>query len=135
MIALLDDAQRRGVKIDIIIPYDTDIKSLNKINYYYINKLTDMNINFYAIKQMNHAKMMIIDDKEGVIGSQNIDHLSFSHNFEIGAFFKEKELVDKLITIFDQRKKKSVSYTTLDIRLTMWDKVIRALYRTIFYII
>lgn len=135
MIALLDDAQRRGVKIDIMIPYDTDIKSLNKINYYYINKLTDMNINFYAIKQMNHAKMMIIDDKEGVIGSQNIDHLSFSHNFEIGAFFKEKILVDKLILIFDQRKKKSVSYTTLDIRLTMRDKVVRALYRTIFYII
>lgn len=67
MIALLDDAQRRGVKIEIMIPYDTDIKALNRINYYYINKLTTMGILFYAIKQMNHAKMMIIDDKEGVI--------------------------------------------------------------------
>lgn len=50
-----------------MIPYDTDIKQLNKINYYYINKLTSMGMMFYAIKQMNHAKMMIIDDKEGVI--------------------------------------------------------------------
>ena len=67
MIALLDDAQRRGVIVEIIIPYDTDIKQLNKINYYYIKKLMGMGMVFYAMKQMNHAKMMIIDDREGVI--------------------------------------------------------------------
>lgn len=135
MIALLDDAQRRGVKIEIMIPYDTDIKTLNKINYYYISLLTDMGIQFYAIKQMNHAKMMIIDDNEWVVWSQNIDHLSFSHNFEIGAFFRQKELVHTLIDVFNWRKKKSVSYKTLDIRLTIRDRFVRALYRTIFYII
>ncbi len=135
MIAILDDAQRRWVKIEIMIPYDTDINRLNKINYYYINKLTDMGMVFYAIKQMNHAKMMIIDDKEGVIWSQNIDHLSFSHNFEIGGFFTQKTMVNKLITIFTWWKKKSVSYTTLDIRLTLRDRFVRAVYRTIFYII
>jgi cardiolipin synthase len=64
MIALFDDAQRRGVKVEIMIPYDTDIKTLNKINYYYISLLTNMGITFYAIKQMNHAKMMIIDGNE-----------------------------------------------------------------------
>jgi cardiolipin synthase len=64
MIALLDDAQRRGITVEIMIPYDTDVKTLNKINYYYINKLTSMGIVFHAIKQMNHAKMMIIDDNE-----------------------------------------------------------------------
>lgn len=67
MIALLDDAQRRGVKVEIMIPYDTDIKKLNKINYYYISLLTKMGIEFYAIKQMNHAKMMIIDDHECIV--------------------------------------------------------------------
>lgn len=135
MIALLDDAQRRGVIVEIIIPYDTDIKQLNKINYYYIKKLMGMGMVFYAMKQMNHAKMMIIDDREGVIWSQNIDHLSFSHNFEIGAFFKQKELVHTLIDVFNKWKKKSVSYTTLDIRLTLRDRFLRAVYRTIFYII
>ena len=135
MIALLDDAQRRGVTIEIIIPYDTDIKMLNKINYYYISKLTKMNIHFYAMHQMNHAKMMIIDDKEGVVWSQNIDHLSFSHNFEIGAFFKQKKMVQTLGDIFDWWKKKSLSYTTLNIKLSLRDKIVRALYRAIFYII
>lgn len=135
MIALLDNAQRRGVNVEIMIPYDTDIKMLNKINYYYISLLTDMGITFYAIKQMNHAKMMIIDDNEWVVWSQNIDHLSFSHNFEIGAFFKQKELVNILIDVFNGRKKKSVSYTTLDIRLTLRDRFVRAIYRAIFYII
>jgi phosphatidylserine/phosphatidylglycerophosphate/cardiolipin synthase-like enzyme len=97
--------------------------------------LTDMGITFYAIKQMNHAKMMIIDGNEWVVWSQNIDHLSFSHNFEIGAFFKQKELVHTLIDVFEKRKKKSVSYKTLDIRLTLRDRFVRAVYRTIFYII
>lgn len=135
MIALLDDAQRRWVNIEIMIPYDTDIKTLNKINYYYINKLTDMGIIFYAIKQMNHAKMMIIDNNEGIVWSQNIDHLSFSHNLEMGAFFKQKTLVHELTSIFEGRKKKSVSYTTLDTKLNVGDKMLRAIYRTIFYII
>jgi phosphatidylserine/phosphatidylglycerophosphate/cardiolipin synthase-like enzyme len=135
MIALLDDAHRRWVKIEIMIPYDTDIKTLNKINYYYINKLTNMGMFFYAIKQMNHAKLMIIDNKEGVIWSQNIDHLSFSHNMEIGAFFRQKRIVDALIDIFEWWKKKSVSYTTLDIRLTWRDRFLRAVYRAIFYIV
>lgn len=135
MIALLDDAQRRWVKVEIMIPYDTDVKTLNKINYYYINKLTNMGIVFHAIKQMNHAKMMIIDDNEWVVWSQNIDHLSFSYNFEVGAFFRQENLVQELVHIFDERKKRSVSYTTLNIKLTLRDKCIRAMYRTIFYII
>lgn len=59
-----------------------------------------MGMTFYAIREMNHAKMMIIDDQEGVIGSQNIDHLSFSHNFEIGAFFTQKAMVKKLLDVF-----------------------------------
>jgi len=135
MIALLDNAQRRWVKVEIMIPYDTDIKTLNKINYYYISKLTSMGIKFYAIRQMNHAKMMIIDDKEWVVWSQNIDYLSFSHNFEIGAFFRQKALVQTLVDIFSKRKKKSVSYKKLYIKLTLRDKFVRAIYRAIFYII
>jgi phosphatidylserine/phosphatidylglycerophosphate/cardiolipin synthase-like enzyme len=94
-----------------------------------------MGIVFHAIKQMNHAKMMIIDDNEWVVWSQNIDHLSFSHNFEVGAFFRQEDLVQELVNIFDERKKRSVSYTKLNIRLTLRDRFIRAIYRTIFYII
>jgi len=33
LIAVLDDACRRGVRIEIIIPNDTDVKGLNKVNY------------------------------------------------------------------------------------------------------
>jgi cardiolipin synthase len=133
LMALLDNALRRGVNIDIIIPYDTDIKTLNKINYHYIDKLMPLGIHFYAIPQMNHSKILIIDDKEGLIGSQNVDYLSMQHNIEVGAFFKQKDMVQNLLKIFEKRKKQSKPYKDMDIRLTLKDRIFGRFFRAFFY--
>ena len=129
LMALLDDAIRRGVEAKIIIPKDTDIRFLNRINYYYASKLQPLGIKFFASPKMNHAKMMIIDDVEGLVGSQNLDLLSFNWNFEIGVFFRQKKMVKDLKAIFHRWEKRSIPFPDLNIKLNLVDKTIAVLVR------
>lgn len=133
LLALLDDAVRRGVIVEIIVPADTDVKTLNRINYYYITKVIPLGIRCYAMKKMNHAKMMIIDDKEAVLGSQNMDKLSLDVNYEVWAFFTQKKLVHQLLDIFDQRKKKSPLYTESKIKFSLRWKIVLGFMKIISY--
>ena len=104
LISLLDDAVRRGVRIEILIPKKVDWKIFTSLNFRYINKLHIMGIHFYLAEDMNHSKLLLIDDEEGLLGSQNIDPLSFEINNEAGIFFKEKRLIQELSMIFDKWK-------------------------------
>jgi cardiolipin synthase len=135
LLALFDEALKRGVNIEIIIPQDTDIKILNKINYSNIQRLMNLGIKFYAAPTMNHAKILIIDNVEGLIGSQNIDAFSLNRNFEVGAFFRQKDLVRDLNAIFEKWKHQAKSYQNLNIKLTGIDKLKVRVLRLFFSII
>ncbi len=100
IMAALDNAVRRGVKVELIIPADTDIKSVNRINYINACRLASVGVKFYFTSKMNHAKVMIIDGREAVVGSQNLDVLSFNVNSELGVFFEQKQAVAELDKIF-----------------------------------
>jgi cardiolipin synthase len=107
LISLLDDATRRGVEVEILVPEKVDWKIFTSLNYRYIHKLHPMGIKFYLAKNMNHGKLLLIDNEEGLIGSQNIDPLSFELNYEVGIFFKEKKLLEELNVIFEKWKSNS----------------------------
>ena len=133
--ALFDDARRRQVEIEIIIPRDTDIKILNKINYYYIQKLLPLGIKFYAAPFMNHGKILIVDNNESFIGSQNIDHLSFGQNYEAGVFSRQKDIVQDLNVIFEKWKQQATPYQDLRIKLSLLDQIKVFGLRLIFFVI
>lgn len=98
---VLHQAVLRGVCVEILIPEDTDIHLMNRVNFYYIYKLSKLGVKFHIEKNMNHAKLMIIDGKEGMVGSQNLDFLSFDYNSEIGVFFTDEKVVAKLQEIIN----------------------------------
>lgn len=102
---ILHRAVLRGVKVDIIVPKTTDAFLFDRANYFYIFKLSKMGINFYIESQVNHAKVMLIDKKEGIVGSQNIDFLSFDLNNEVGVFLKDVHAVRRLSEIVEDWKK------------------------------
>lgn len=109
-INLLNDACRRGIIVEMLIPNDTDIKLLNKVNYLNACRLSELGVKFYLSPTMNHAKIMLIDNEEGVIGSQNMDILSFNWNIEVGVFFRQKDLIDDLKKIIADWKKISTIF-------------------------
>ncbi len=103
-------ASLRGVNVEILIPKSTDHFIVDRVNYFYIHKLSKLGIKFYMEKKMNHAKAMIIDKKEAMIGSPNLDFLSFDFNSEVGIFFKNFEEVSKICHIAEEWKKDSILF-------------------------
>ncbi len=132
LIALFDQAIHRGVSVELIIPADTDIKPINKINYLNSCRLTDLGVKFYLMPRMNHAKIMLIDSEEGIIGSQNMDILSFNLNMEAGVFFRQKDLVNDLNRIIEHWKKESIIFESPGKKLKYWDRLLIMIFK-LFY--
>ncbi len=132
LLVILDDACRRGVQVEILIPNDTDIKPLNKINYLNACRMSAFGVKFYLIPIMNHAKVMLIDDEEGLIGSQNMDVLSFNLNMEAGVFFRQKNLVNDLKNIFAHWRNESVYFNASEKKIKWFDKILITIFK-LFY--
>jgi cardiolipin synthase len=127
LMALLDNACQRGVKVEVIIPNDTDIKFINRVNYLNATRLAAKGVKFYLTPTMNHAKIMLIDKQEGLIGSQNMDILSFNWNIEAGVFFSQKQLVSDLDKIISGWKKGAVEFSSTNRKISVFDRCLSVL--------
>ncbi|HPT08332.1 MAG TPA: phosphatidylserine/phosphatidylglycerophosphate/cardiolipin synthase family protein [bacterium] len=135
LIALLDTAVKRGIRVEIFIPRDTDIKFLNRINRIYANQLSSLRINFYVQNKMNHAKLLIIDNGEALVGSQNLDVVSFYLNNESSVSIKDKKFIKDLNNIVDNWKKGSVKIPKTKKKLSFIDKIILVIIRLFFSVL
>lgn len=124
LMALLDVVIKKGVRIEIFIPRDTDIKLLNRTNRIYVNELSNLKINFYAQNKMNHAKVLLIDNEEALIGSQNLDIVSFYINLESGVSITNKNLIEDLNKIIKTWKRGSIKFPKIKKKLSIWDRII-----------
>lgn len=132
LLVALDDACRRGVSVEIIIPGDTDVKALNKVNFLNACRLHAVGVKFYLTENMNHAKAMILDGEEAVVGSQNIDVLSFNFNFEVGIFSRQEKLVADLEKIIESWKGEAKLFLGGPVKMVFFDKMLMFFLR-IFY--
>jgi len=92
------------------VPKNTDFFLTDRVNYFYMFKLSKLGINFYLESHMNHAKATIIDGREGIVGSNNLDFLSFEMNSEVGIFFKDSNAVRRLSDIVKEWKRGAVLF-------------------------
>lgn len=128
-ILLLDQARLRGVKVEILLPKNTDLFLVDRVNYFYMKKLSSLGIRIYITSKMNHAKVMIIDKKEGLVGSQNLDILSFDFNSEIGIFFKEPNEVEKICKIAEEWKKDATLFNHNTYKPKWFDYILSPIFR------
>lgn len=110
LVGALQQAYLRGVSVEILVPQNTDHYFIDRVNYFFINKLSKLGINFYIEPKMNHAKIMMIDGKEAIVGSNNLDYLSFELNSEVGIFFNDKSALNEISKIIVNWKKDAVSF-------------------------
>lgn len=135
-IALLHQAVIRGVKIDILLPETSagDHPFASSVNSSYAKVLTDLGARVYLSPVMNHAKAMLIDEREGIIGSQNIDILSFNVNLEAGVFFKDPDMVRQLSLIIKDWKKDAVVFDPKGAKFHWYDVPVGFLLRLLGFI-
>jgi len=124
LIAELHQAHMRGVNIEILVPRNTDSYFIDKVNYFFMNKLSKLGINFYLEPQMNHAKIMVIDNVEAIVGSNNLDYLSFELNSEVGIFFNDQKALHKILLIIKEWKKEAVFFETKTYIMHWYDYVL-----------
>ncbi len=110
LIGVLHQAVLRGVSVEILLPRQADHLIFDRANYFYISKCHNLGIKFYLQTEMLHAKAMVIDGSEGMVGSQNIDPFSFNYNLEAGVFFNDEEMVKDLERIINNWKNSSIIY-------------------------
>lgn len=134
-VALLDAAIQRGIRVEIIIPKSTDLPLVDRVNHRHIYDLSLLGVKFYLGKEMNHAKILLIDDREGLVGSQNIDFLSFRFNAESGVFFRQKNIVLELKKIILEWEKNSDIYDPARYKMSFYDYLLFPIIKLIYHLL
>lgn len=103
LINSLGRAVKRGVNVELLTPYRSDIFIVDFARNRNLGRIYKKGITIhYYTKKILHSKLLLIDDNFFMLGSSNLDYRSFIHNFEINLVGKNKELIKKLKEFYNQ---------------------------------
>ncbi|MBF0814635.1 MULTISPECIES: cardiolipin synthase [Staphylococcus] len=98
-----------GVDVSIMIPNKPDHPFVYWATYNNVASLLDAGVNiFHYNNGFLHSKTLVIDDEVASVGTTNMDHRSFTLNFEINAFIYDTHIAKELRFAFE--KDLEVSY-------------------------
>ncbi|MEX2138109.1 MAG: phospholipase D-like domain-containing protein [Pirellulales bacterium] len=93
-------ARRRGVRIRVIIPAESDVRAVKWATRHFYSRLLKYGIRIYERNdQMLHSKAMVIDDEWSVLGSCNLDPRSLRTNLEFVAVARSRPLAAALLGV------------------------------------
>lgn len=94
-------AVRRGVRVQIILPAKSDVPIVRLVSRSYYSPLLREGIEIFERQgPVLHAKVMLIDDAWGVVGSANLDQRSFHRNYEVNAIVASHEFGSQVAEMF-----------------------------------
>ncbi len=80
----LHRAVRRGVRVSVIVPEDSDVSAVEYASSHMAGRLLRKGVEYFQWPEtMMHAKTAVIDGIWSTIGSYNIDHRSLFYNLEV----------------------------------------------------
>lgn len=85
----------KGVTVDFVFPEKTDNFFLDRVNFFYAKKMQDKGASVYWFSEMNHAKIVLIDDIIVSIGSGNINNNSFHFSNEAHIVSRDALLISQ----------------------------------------
>ncbi|MGW8004180.1 cardiolipin synthase [Staphylococcus shinii] len=98
-----------SVDVSIMIPNKPDHPFVYWATYNNVASLLDAGVNiFHYNNGFLHSKTLVIDDEVASVGTTNMDHRSFTLNFEINAFIYDTHIAKELRLAFE--KDLEVSY-------------------------
>jgi cardiolipin synthase A/B len=91
IIRALGRAAGRGVDVQLLISFKSDVKIFQSLQYFYYPFLINKGIKIHQhIETVLHAKNYIIDDWM-TIGTSNLNHRSFMHDLEVDLVIQKPE--------------------------------------------
>jgi len=95
--AALRNAALRGVDVRLIVPGTSDLRIVTLAGRSYFDEMMAAGVKIHLYRPTNlHAKVLVVDDDVGVIGSPNVDIRSFFLNFELGVFVYDRPQIEAL---------------------------------------
>jgi len=119
-VELINKASRRGVKVNILLPWRTDIKIMQYIADSFYGISEKAGAAFYFLKKMNHGKAVSSDNRLGIVGSSNFTNRSFFYDQEAGVAFSDEKMVEELNGILDSWKQSAIPLTDLGTGKRRW---------------
>lgn len=96
-------ATRSGVRIEMLIPAQSDSAIADLVSDSYVDDLLDAGVELYRYRRgFLHAKIVIVDDALASVGTANLDYRSLVDNFEVTAFIRDRRTVRELTAAFDE---------------------------------
>jgi cardiolipin synthase len=117
IIALLEDAVRRGVKVRLLVPGKSDIPAASYAGRAFFTRLLKSGIEIYTYRgEMLHAKTYVFDNYWSIIGSTNLDYQSLMYNDEGNIGILEASFASKMAEMFEEDLKHSIRIDLKDWR-------------------
>ncbi|MCI5073392.1 cardiolipin synthase [bacterium] len=104
LINVLKVAQQRGVKINIVVPEENNLKLVHWASQKILEEMVKMGCHVYSSKPpFDHSKLMLVDDAWAFIGSANWDSRSLRLNFEFNLEVYDQNFSQEIKKIIDQK--------------------------------
>ena len=114
LLTALKFAVSSGVRVNIIIPYIPDKRIVYMVSESYAKDLANAGIQIYKFKPgFIHSKMMVVDKKEALIGTVNLDYRSLYLHFENSIYIKNDPSIMDMKDHFESLIKQSVNLNEL----------------------
>ena len=130
MLRCIENAALRGIDVRLIVPHIPDKKipfEMTKSNY---EILISSGVKVYEYTPgFVHAKSYISDDLIGMIGTINLDYRSLTHHFENGVWIYNDKVILDMKKDFIETMDKSIYMNEIEIKNSLFKKVLRAIVR------
>jgi cardiolipin synthase len=99
----LTNAALRGVQVKLIVPEQSDSRTVSAAARSYFGELQQAGVLVYEYEgRMFHPKTLVVDSNYSMVGSANFDNRSFRLNFEVAAVLFDRAFNDQLAGLFQQ---------------------------------
>jgi len=114
-------ARRRGVRVRVIIPGESDVRAVQWATRHFYSYLLKRGIRIYERNdQMLHSKAMVIDEEWSVVGSCNLDPRSLRTNLEFVVVARSRPLAAALLGICRHEIRNSTRVTLARCQNRSW---------------
>jgi len=135
LISALKNAVKRGVKVKILIPDDTDAWFTKPPSYRIEKTLLESGVDLYLYeKGFFHGKVLVIDHKWADIGTANWDPRSFYLNDESNCIIRDAKVAAELESLIhnDINDSKKLTMKAFN-ELPAWEKALRKTPEWVYY--
>jgi phosphatidylserine/phosphatidylglycerophosphate/cardiolipin synthase-like enzyme len=106
LIKELIDAKKRGVKVEVILEVREDEDRTTQANRHTGKMLSagGVGVIYDPLFKTTHAKAMVVDEEQALLGSTNWTYYALTNNNEISALIRSKEVAKALVDYFNRVK-------------------------------